>query len=160
MRMSCRADGTSPSFFWAIDLANVESSVQFQFATGGMILNANGVYQLPETMTSANITTLGLLINNTAINNGTTIHCSRGTLSSMSTLLVFSKSTVIIPVMVIIIEMHALQLKNPLSSSLRCSNNKRNQLTSHGVKNQPLRLMHHNYSHLKSTMTQTVEWFC
>ena len=130
MRMSCRADGTSPSFFWAIDLANDESPVQFQFATAGGTLNANGVYQLPETMTSANITTLGLLINNTAINNGTTIHCSRGTLSSMSTLLVFSKST-IIPVMVTInIEMHALQLKNPLSSSLRCSNNKRNHMES------------------------------
>ena len=160
VRMSCRADSTSPSFFWSIDLASDPSHVQFQFTTrGGMTLNADGVYQLPEETTSANITTLVLLINNTAINNGTIIHCSRGTLSSMSTLLAFSKST-IIPMMVIIIEMHALQLKSPLSSSLRCSNSKKNRLTSHGVKNQPLRLMHHvNYSHLKSTMVQTFELF-
>ena len=91
--MSCRADSTSPSLFWSIDLASDTSAIQFQFATEGQTLNADGVYQLPQIETSENTITLGLLINNTAKNNGTTILCRRGTQSLESTLIVLGKST-------------------------------------------------------------------
>ena len=94
VRMRCKADSNSLTKFWSIDLASdYPSSVQFQFGTRGTTerLNADSVFELPEMMMSGNITTLGLLINDTVKNNGTVIHCNRGTLSSMSTLLVYSK---------------------------------------------------------------------
>ena len=95
VRMTCRTDRNSPTIFWSIDLANDPSTVQYQFPNGATNLNNAGVYTLPvEEETSENAITLGLLINDTAKNNGTVIHCSHGTLLLMSTLLVLGKSTI------------------------------------------------------------------
>ena len=89
VRMTCRADRNSPTIFWSIDLAIDTSTVQYQFPNGATTLNNAGVYELPR---EKNATTLGLLINDTAKNNGTVIHCNRGL---MSTLLVLGKSSIL-----------------------------------------------------------------
>ena len=87
--MTCRADRNSPTIFWSIDLAIDTSTVQYQFPNGATTLNNAGVYELPR---EKNAITLGLLINDTAKNNGTVIHCNRGL---MSTLLVLGKSSIL-----------------------------------------------------------------
>lgn len=96
VRISCTADSNSPSIFWSIDLASHPSTVQFQFGTGSAALHAAGVYELSDIKSdSKKVTTLRLLINDTAMNNGTIIHCTHGQLSSPITattsLFVFGK---------------------------------------------------------------------
>ena len=91
--MNCTVKSTS-LFFWSINLANDSLSVQFQFGTGRSVLNAHGVYELPQSEISEETTILRLLINDTARNNGTVIHCTRTVSDSIATtLFVLGKST-------------------------------------------------------------------
>lgn len=81
--MNCTADSNSPSIFWTIDLSSHPSVVPFQFGTGRATLNAAGFYELSDIKSvNKNTTTLKLLINDTANNNGTIIHCTHGALLS------------------------------------------------------------------------------
>lgn len=85
VQINCTADGTYP--FWAINLANDATSVQYQFGRDDQIkiLNAHGIYELSRT---ENI--MQLLINDTEVNNQTEIHCSEE--DSSLILFVFRKS--------------------------------------------------------------------
>ena len=84
VQINCTADSNSP--FWAIDLANDSTSVQYQFGRSDQIeiLNAHGIYELSRIETPETII-MRLLINNTEVNNQTEIHCS----DEVSTLILF-----------------------------------------------------------------------
>ena len=73
---------TSPTHsdpLWSVDLASDSSPVRFQFNTHSARLNARGLYELPSvTDHETRMTTLRLLINNTAMNNQTLIDCAGG----------------------------------------------------------------------------------
>ena len=95
VQINCTADSTG-SPFWAIDLANDSTSVQYQFGKPDQIeiLNAHGIFELSRIETPETIVTR-LLINNTEVNNQTEIHCS----DEISTLVlfVFRKSVIQLP---------------------------------------------------------------
>ena len=55
------------------------------------ILNAHGVYELPQIETLGMPDTLGLLINDTAVNNQAEIHCTGETISIHTTLFTIGK---------------------------------------------------------------------
>ena len=74
--INCTADGEQS--FWSIDLANDSVSTQHQFSTRRELLNAHGVYELPQIETPGMPPTLRLLINDTDINNQTEILCTDG----------------------------------------------------------------------------------
>ena len=64
---------------WSVDLSSDSSPVRLQFNTRSARLNAHGLYELPSvTDHQTGMTTLRLLINNTAINNQTLIDCAGG----------------------------------------------------------------------------------
>ena len=84
--ITCTTANSSFSPFWTVDLAN-DSSTQLQFSSKSDELNAHGVYELPQMeIPETNLITLRLLINNTAVNNQTVIHCDRGSDSIQTTL--------------------------------------------------------------------------
>jgi hypothetical protein len=62
--------------FWSIDLANDSVSTQYQFGNREEILNAHGVYELPQIETPGMPPTLRLMINDTTGNNQTEILCT------------------------------------------------------------------------------------
>ena len=84
---------TSSEPLWSIDLSSDSHRGRFQFDTQSTRLKNHGLYELPSvTNHEAGMTTLRLLINNTAINNQTLIDCAGGLGESYSiTLFVFSK---------------------------------------------------------------------
>ena len=73
VQMNCTL---TDSPFWSIDLAEDASTVPLQFVTRGELLNAHGVYELPQIETPGMPPTLRLLINDTARNNQTEIICA------------------------------------------------------------------------------------
>ena len=83
------ADGEQP--FWSIKLANDSTGTQHQFSSKEEILNAHGVYELPQIETSGMPDTLGLLINDTTVNNQTEIYCTGETTSIHTTLFLIGK---------------------------------------------------------------------
>ena len=87
--INCIADGEKP--FWSIELANDSTSTQHQFSTRQSILNAHGVYELPQIETPGMPPSLRLLINDTEVNNQTEIHCTGETTSISSTLFIIGK---------------------------------------------------------------------
>ena len=83
--------GTSdPDFFWAIDLSDDMTNFALRFISTGenTTLNAHGVYELPPIETPGMPTTLRLLINDTARNNGTVINCGSVTSARSTTMFV------------------------------------------------------------------------
>ena len=85
----CIADGEQP--FWLIDLANDSVSTQHQFTTRRELLNAHGVYELPQIEIPGMPPTLRLLINDTKVNNQTEILCNGENKSIHSTLFITGK---------------------------------------------------------------------
>ena len=71
--INCTTDSDTP--FWSIDLANDSTDTQYHFSTRNDTLNAHGVYELPRIKPPGMPPTLGLLINDTTINNQTEIFC-------------------------------------------------------------------------------------
>ena len=87
--MNCTALETR-SPIWLIDIASDDlMTIPIQFVNQREDLNAAGLFQIvtPETPT-----TVGLLINNTAVNNQTVINCNRHGALATTTLFVFSRS--------------------------------------------------------------------
>ena len=76
---------------WSADLSSDSTPVRFQFKTHSGKLNTYGLYELPNvTNHETGMTTLRLVINNTAINNQTLIDCAgRFGESFLTTLFVF-----------------------------------------------------------------------
>ena len=92
IEMNCTALDKAKSPIWSIDLASVPGRFQFRFdSQSSDHLNADGVFEI---LTPEMPSIRRLVINNTAVNNQTTIFCQRslslGTLSTI-TLFVFSK---------------------------------------------------------------------
>ena len=87
--INCTADGQQP--FWSIDLANDSVSTQHQFSTRRELLNAHGVYELPQIEIPGMPSTLRLLINDTEVNNQTEILCNGENKSIHTTLFIISK---------------------------------------------------------------------
>ena len=71
---------TPNDLLWSVDLSSDSSLVRFQFNTHSARLNAHSLYELPNvTDHQTEMTTLRLLINNTAMNiNQTLIDCAGG----------------------------------------------------------------------------------
>ena len=86
--INCTTGDDTP--FWTIDLANDSTDTQYQFSSRNDILKAHGVYELPRIKTSGMPPTLGLLINDTAINNQTEIFCVGINNKSYHTMLISS----------------------------------------------------------------------
>ena len=87
--INCTADGEQT--FWSIDLANDSVVTQHQFTTRRELLNAQGVYELPQIETPGMPPTLRLLINDTEVNNQTEILCNRENKSIHTTLFIIGK---------------------------------------------------------------------
>ena len=85
--INCRAKGAENPI-WSIDLANDSVSTQYQFSSRQHILNAHGVYELPQIEMPL---TLRLLINDTALNNQTEIFCTGESTLNHSTLFILGK---------------------------------------------------------------------
>ena len=62
--------------FWAINVADFNSDLQFVVPTQEELLNNRGLYELPPTDTPGMSLVLTLLINDTGVNNNTVIKCS------------------------------------------------------------------------------------
>ena len=77
--------------FWAINLGNDESVIQYRTEIEGdrKTLAEYGVFELPRTETAGEPPTLRLLINDTARNNQTKVLCGH---KQSTTLLLFGKS--------------------------------------------------------------------
>ena len=87
-----RSSSNSP--LWSIDLASDENPAQLQFKLRAKILNEHGVYELPTIEIPGMPSTLRLLINDTAGNNGTEITCDDETKSTVTDLYVYGESNV------------------------------------------------------------------
>ena len=83
---------TGDSPLWSIDLASDGSNSQLQFSNRAEDLNAHGVYELPLINGTGTASTLRLLINDTASNNGTKIVCDDGNESFVTTLYIYGES--------------------------------------------------------------------
>ena len=83
VQMNCTL---TDSPFWSIDLAEDAVTVPLPFAARSSLLNAHGLYELPQIETPGMPPTLRLLINDTARNNQTKITCT-GTRESIETTL-------------------------------------------------------------------------
>ena len=86
VRLNCTLKSSSRPL-WSIDLPDDSTDGRFQFDTQRRRLNAHGMYELPSII-EAGMTTLRLLINNTAINNRTLIDCAGGPGESILTRLI------------------------------------------------------------------------
>ena len=87
---NCTTNSDSP--LWSINLDNDSITTQLQFSTRGAELNAHGLYELPQIETPGMPPTLRLLINDTAGNNQTEIHCDGEDESNLTTLFVYGMS--------------------------------------------------------------------
>ena len=81
----CTPKEANYNSFWLIDLANdsKDSTLQFSSIDQTEQLNSHGVYQIEPGIPP----TLRLLINDTARNNQTVIHCDQGAAAASSTTL-------------------------------------------------------------------------
>ena len=93
IHMKCTSDSNSTSPFWLVDLANdALGAAQIPFSSRADLLNANGVYEFPLINKTGMPPTVGLLINDTEMNNGTEVLCIGDNKSFKMKLFVFGKS--------------------------------------------------------------------
>ena len=83
---------TSGSLSWSVDLA-FDNPMDYQYRTDVQVdseeLNTYGVYELPRIENAEMTPVLRLFINNTSMNNGTSIICNRGAVQT--TMFVYGK---------------------------------------------------------------------
>ena len=101
--INCTADAYGEQPFWSIDLANDSVSTQHQFSTRQDLLNAHGVYELPQIEASGMLSTVRILINDTEVNNQTKIICTTENKSIQTTLFIIRKCHDIITIIITII---------------------------------------------------------
>ena len=90
VQVNCTTNSDSP--LWSIDLRSDLVTAHLQFDKRSARLNAHGLYELPRIETPGMPPTLRLLINDTARNNQTVIHCIGNSKSVQTTLFVFGMS--------------------------------------------------------------------
>ena len=91
--MSCTSLHQTKSPIWSIDLASDEGPFQHRFGSDGDdILHTNGLFKMEEPGTP---TLVRLLINNTAVNNQTVIHCNRHGAQATATIFILSRSLLV-----------------------------------------------------------------
>ena len=93
IKMSCTSLHQTKSPIWSIDLASEEGPFQHRFGSDGDdILHTNGLFKMEEPGTP---TLVRLLINNTAVNNQTVIHCNRHGAQATATIFILSRSLLV-----------------------------------------------------------------
>ena len=92
IRMNCTAlnDTDIRLPIWSIGVASDDGMAQLQFGSQSQELNEAGLFKID--MIPGTPTTVGLLINNTVVNNQTVIYCNRRGAQTTTTLFVFSRS--------------------------------------------------------------------